>query len=405
MKTYKSFSIAMIALLVTLLFSISCGDSKELSADNEEENSEANYDLVNFPDNADPKMVGEKLVKRFIDTGHSYWGNINSQYSPDHVTYPDVCAWVGALWFAKGVKNEELHNKLIERFEPLFGSEKNMQPSLRPTAGNIVDFYVFGAIPLEIYKEKNEAKYLDLGMKYADGQWSLPINASQAQKDWDKDGYSWQTRLWIDDMYMITTLQAQAYLATGNEKYIERTAREMVLYLERLQRGNGLFYHAPDAPFFWGRGNGWMAVGMADVLRILPKDAKYDVYREKIMAGYKKMMESLYKHQMPNGMWGQLIDLNSWAETSGTAMFTYAMIVGVKNGWLDAKQYGAAARKAWITLQEYFTLDYDIRNVCEGTGAKDSYDWYINRRRWTGDRHGQAALMWCAFALTTPANN
>lgn len=39
------------------------------------------------------------------------------------------------------------------------------------------------------------------------------------------------------------------------------------MYLDELQRTNGLFYHAPDVPYFWGRGNGWMAAGMAEVLR------------------------------------------------------------------------------------------------------------------------------------------
>ncbi len=31
------------------------------------------------------------------------------------------------------------------------------------------------------------------------------------------------------------------------------------VYCEKLQRPNGLFYHRDDAPFYWGRGNGWAA--------------------------------------------------------------------------------------------------------------------------------------------------
>ncbi len=34
------------------------------------------------------------------------------------------------------------------------------------------------------------------------------------------------------------------------------------------------------------------------------------------------------------------------------ACFTFAMITGVKNGWLDAS-YGAAARKGWLALVSY----------------------------------------------------
>ena len=81
------------------------------------------------------------------------------------------------------------------------------------------------------------------------------------------DGLSSQTRWWIDDMYMISELQLQAYRATGEAKYLERAAREMVAYLDKLQQPNGLFFHAPDVPFFWGRGDGWVAVGMTEMLR------------------------------------------------------------------------------------------------------------------------------------------
>ena len=46
-----------------------------------------------------------------------------------------------------------------------------------------------------------------------------------------------------------------------------------------------------------------------------------------------------------------------WAETSGSAMFTFAFIKGVKNGWLNAKEYAPLARKAWLTSVSYTHLD------------------------------------------------
>lgn len=75
-------------------------------------------------------------------------------------------------------------------------------------------------------------------------------------------------------MYMITIVQTHAYKVTKDRKYIDRAAKEMVMYLDELQRPNGLFYHAPDVPFYWGRGNGWMAAGMSELLRCLPKKHK-----------------------------------------------------------------------------------------------------------------------------------
>lgn len=165
-------------------------------------------------------------------------------------------------------------------------------------------------------------------------QWSKPFGPRVIPESykWYNKGYTWQTRLWIDDMYMITLVQAQAYRATGDEKYINLAAREMVLYLDSLQKPNGLFYHAPSSPFFWGRGNGWMAAGMTELLRALPRN---NSYRPRIINGYKKMMSSLLKYQAEDGMWRQLVDdPDSWKETSSTGMFTFAMITGVKDGWL-----------------------------------------------------------------------
>ena len=45
---------------------------------------------------------------------------------------------------------------------------------------------------------------------------------------------------------------------------------------------------------------------------------------------------SLIWYSWISGLWNQLIDeKDCWTETSGSAMFTYAMILGVKNGWLE----------------------------------------------------------------------
>ncbi len=85
------------------------------------------------------------------------------------------------------------------------------------------------------------------------------------------DGLSAETRFWIDDMYMLTILQLEAYRATGDKKYLDRDANEMAAYLEKLQQPNGLFYHAPDVPFYWGRGDGWVAAGMAECFANCPR--------------------------------------------------------------------------------------------------------------------------------------
>lgn len=338
-----------------------------------------------------PEEVGQRVAERFLESPHPNFGRPTP---PSVITYPEVCTWYGALTFAKERGDKALLKRLVDRFEPLFKEEANLVPM-----PDHVDHSVFGTVPLELYMQTKDKRYLDIGLNMADKQWGPPEGeraTPEAQAYCDR-GLTWQTRMWIDDMFMITAVQAQAYRATGDRKYIDRLAKEMVVYLDSLQKPNGLFYHAPDVPFFWGRGDGWMAVGMAELLRSLPKD---NPDRPRIMKGFTSMMESLLKYQSESGMWRQLIDdPGSWPETSCTGMFTFAMITGVKNGWLDAGKYGPAARRGWLAVITYLDENADMREVCQGTNKKNDRQYYLDRQRLTGDMHGQAPVMWCATAL------
>lgn len=342
----------------------------------------------NWPAGTSPQEVGKRVAEHFVTSPHQ---------DPHKITYPEVCSWYGALTFAHLSDNKQLTADLIKRFEPL----------LSPPGSELihherhVDFSVFGAVPLEIYIETKDPKYLELGKSFADTQWeSLPPNVQVREGIQPADlapGLSPETRFWVDDMYMSTILQVQAFRATSDPKYLDRAALEMVAYLDKLQQSNGLFFHAPDVPFFWGRGDGWFAAGMAEMLRSLPANHPK---RARILEGYRKMMKALLGNQGADGMWRQLIDHpESWPETSSTGMFTFAMITGVKNGWLDDETYGPAARKAWIALVGYIDQNADVTNVCVGTGKKNDLEYYLTRPRRTGDMHGQAPVLWAASAL------
>jgi rhamnogalacturonyl hydrolase YesR len=146
---------------------------------------------------------------------------------------------------------------------------------------------------------------------------------------------------------------------------------------------------------------------MAELLRDLPKDHPQ---RARIVAGYDKMMAALLATQGADGLWKQLLDRpETWAETSCTGMFAFAMITGVKEGWLDAAAYAPAARRAWLALVAQLDEHANIREVCVGTNKsrqvtktddlKVQYDFYVARPRKTGDLHGQAPVLWAASAL------
>lgn len=341
----------------------------------------------NWPAGTSPREVGKRVAENFVARQFEWM-----QGKRDYVIYPEVCAWYGSLTVSQLTKDKDLTTRLIQKFDPLLSDPGRKRISQEPH----VDFRVFGVVPLELFMQTKDRKYLDIGINLADKQWEKPT----------PDGITGEARYWIDDMFMITAVEVQAYRATGEAKYIDRAALTMAAYLDKLQQPNGLFYHALDSRFYWGRGNGWVAAGMTELLRSLPKDHPR---RARILAGYRKMMASLLKYQGADGLWRQLIDHpEAWAETSSTGMFTFAMVTGVNNGWLAPRLYGPAARKAWLGLVQHLDKDANVTDVCVGTNKANlevgpdldkELKFYMDRPRQVGDLHGQSPILWSATAL------
>jgi unsaturated rhamnogalacturonyl hydrolase len=310
----------------------------------------------------------------------------------DHqlLRYPDAIVWFGALKVAGETGDNELAGQLVRRFD-----KYRANPKLVPDKFH-VDYAVLGIVPLELYRLTKDPALKKLGMHRADGQWLKPT----------ADGVTAQARYWVDDIYMIAAIQTAAYRVTHDPVYLDRAALTTATYLKRLQKDDGLFWHAEDSPFVWGRGVGWYAAGMTEILKFLP--ASHPEHPA-IMGGYQKMMAALLQHQAPSGLWRQLVDKpETWQETSGSGMFAYAMVTGVRRGWLDPETYGPAARKAWLALVDQIDAGGNLQQVCVGTnkGAKEvgtdlekQYQFYLSRPRVAGDYHGQAPLLWTAAAL------
>ena len=192
-------------------------------------------------------------------------------------------------------------------------------PRELPNSANHVDANVVGVWPLLLGDPAGE------GLALADGQW----------RETDETGLTRQARFWIDDIWMIGALQAEAWRRTREPRFLDRAALTANAYLARLQQPSGLFHHGPEAPFVWGRGNGWVAAGLAEILSILPQEPPG---RAPVLAGYRRMMAALLAHQRPSGLWNQLVDRpDAWAETSGSAMFAFAFLRGVNQGLLPGR--------------------------------------------------------------------
>lgn len=346
-------------------------------------------EFTNWLAGTSPAEVGKRVAENYAARKFQWQTETRRRF----VIYPEICAWYGSLGVAGLTGDTDLRDRLFAKYDVLLTPEGAARVS--PNAH--VDYRIFGVVPLEFSVQGRGDAWRAIGLTYADAQWENPA----------PDGITTEARWWIDDMYMIPILQVQAFRASQQAKYLDRAALTMAAYLDRLQQPNGLFLHAPDSPFYWGRGNGWVAVGMAELLRDLPAT---NPQHARILAGYRQMMAALLAAQGENGLWKQLVDKpETWGETSGTGMFAFALVTGVKQGWLDAKEYAPAARRAWLALVAHLDADANLREVCIGTNKSRQvtktddlqiqYGFYVARPRKTGDLHGQAPMLWTAAAF------
>ncbi len=206
--------------------------------------------------------------------------------------------------------------------------------------------------------------------------------------------------LWSDDIYMVCPYLVRWYQYTGDRKFLDDAIHQIIHFASYVQDEDGLWYHGyffkenEPSPFKWSRANGWVMVGIVEVLSVMPEDHPD---REKLLAILKRQIDGLIPHQAESGCWHQVLDHHDlWEETSSTAMFTYGIARAVNRGWIE-KDYLRIAEKAFDGINARITADGAILGTCEGTGIKRDLDVYAKRKRPYDDNHAQGAVL---LALT-----
>ncbi|MDD5063489.1 MAG: glycoside hydrolase family 88 protein [Phycisphaerae bacterium] len=308
--------------------------------------------------------------------------------------YASACSYYGVMIYSEVTGDTDLKNSVIAAFPSTYYTGATLPPE------GSVDENIYGILPFELYRQTGDANYLTSAQYLADEEFNPPRT----------DGLSEYSRFWVDDLYMIGSLQAQAYKSTGDPNYANRAVTQLLGYMgevEQLQQSNGLFHHTLSAPFFWGRGNGWAAAAMTEVLLSIPEDHPD---RAQLLTKYQNMMAGLVACQGPSGMWYQVLDMGSdprnWYESSCTGMFVFALATGVEKGWLPEVPYKQAALDGWAALANYVDEQGRVLQVCPGTGASSDVAVYLNKvPDNTGNPHGQAAVIWAAKAMeSTPSD-
>ena len=201
-----------------------------------------------------------------------------------------------------------------------------------------------------------------------------------------------------DAFFMATPLLAKVGKLSGDVRYFDMALRHVEFLHSKLLRADGLYNHWPRAEAAWGRGNAFVALGLALALSDIPVT---HAAHARLLTLYQQHIGTLLNYQDVDGMWHNIIDMpGSWGELSATAMIATAIQRGVDNQWLDAF-YQNVVERAWEGVVLRTDDDMGFTDVCESTPGQDSFDAYLNRKALQGrdERAGGMMLLFAAERL------
>ncbi len=252
------------------------------------------------------------------------------------------------------------------------GASKELEKSLRPLIDNYIDYMM------------NKEYRLSDGV----------FGRLRPQKN----------TVWLDDMFM--GIPAIAYMGklTGESRYYDEAARQVLLFAKRMWvQEDQLFRHGwveamnPHPAFYWGRANGWAILTLCEVLDVLPAG---HTQRPAIMQLLKAHAAGLARLQHHTGFWHQLLNRNdTYLETSATAIYTYCLSHAVNQGWLDAKAFGPVALAGWHAVASAVNAKGQIENVCVGTGMGFDAAFYAHRPVHVMAAHGYGPVIWAGAEI------
>jgi unsaturated rhamnogalacturonyl hydrolase len=325
---------------------------------------------------AERSTLHDAIVQRAARTPLDIGRVLASRYpQTPSISYIPAVAWTNALLVAGITGDPALRAKVIEQVRPWLTGEKPL----------------FGT-PVLLTAIAGTMIFADL----ARGDPASPAAARATEgatlaSAMTENGIALYGQGWTDDMFMASAILARTGRTNDRAGDLDTAAQLLIRYAERLQRSDGIFVHATDGPFAWGRGNGFAAFGLTEVLTAMPSSHQL---RPRILEIYRRQMSALKGVQSPDGTWRQVLDEpGAYREETVTAMVVTAMARGIRLGWLE-RSYSETVRRGWRALAVRVGHDGSLVDVCAGTGAGPTRQYYLDRPAITGfdDRGGAMAL-------------
>jgi unsaturated rhamnogalacturonyl hydrolase len=246
-----------------------------------------------------------------------------------------------------------------------------------------------GSLILLLQRQTGEAAYRSAADSLLKFLWAFPRTSDGGF--YHKDSPHMQ----VDDLYMGAPFLAEYGQLREVDSALEDAARQAIL-MERHTRDSitGLYYHVwyEEAegqfdtgcnPVFWGRGMGWVAMALVDVLDFLPAISPD---RDSVLAVFQRLALAVSTVQDDaTGVWWQVLNRpalsGNFLESSASCMFTYALAKGIRMGYLD-DSYREVVQKAYQGILKQFIRDNGdgtirITSVCPGQSPSELFGPYL----------------------------
>ncbi len=328
--------------------------------------------------------------------------------------YIDGCM-IKAVLELYHIKKEPKYLEFADRFIDYFVQEDGSIMSYDPLEYNL-DNVNAGKTLFELYPLTGREKYRK-AMDTIYGQLKGQPRTSTGNF-WHKLIYPDQ--VWLDGLYMAQPFYMQYELTYNQGKNCHDSYQQFLTVYDRMRdTRNGLYYHAYDdsgesfwcdkvtglSANFWLRALGWYAMALIDTVEIMP-DSMTTEKRELIRI-YQELIDSMLPYQdEETGMWYQVVNRGgispNYLETSGSAIYAYAIMKSVRLGLLDSS-YFAYGKKAFDGVCKKYLSEKDGRlqlgGIClvAGLGNKEmregTFDYYMREPVVENDAKGVAPLI------------
>ena len=206
-----------------------------------------------------------------------------------------------------------------------------------------------------------------------------------------------ENTIWADDAFMAVSFISRMGEVTGEKKYFDDAANQILNYTRYLWcPEKQIYYHCyhtdnkEHGVAHWSRANGWIFMATADLLARMPENHPM---REDVIKNFQMQASGVARYQGKNGLWHQLLDKeDSYEEITGSSMFVFGIAKGVKEGWLHP-DFIYVAWQGFKGMLSKISENGDVTAICVGTGIMPSTVFYYNRPTQENDPMGEGPVL------------